>query len=181
MKYNSLFFILILTMVSCSAPKARKPVARTTSTVMKASVDNSKKIFKQEEAFFRKLMAEDSLQTYHKSKRGFWYAYKKRDTINTYQLVKGDEVTYTYDINDIFGNQIYSEEEIGIKKYYVDEEVIMQGLQEGLKLLKAHEEVTFLFPSYKAYGFTGNNDRIGVNTPLICNVKIVTINPKINK
>ena len=60
----------------------------------------------------------------------------------------------------------------------MDQEEIFTGLREGLKLMKTGETVTFLFPSQKAYGYYGDQNKIGVNVPLMCEVTIHSISEK---
>jgi FKBP-type peptidyl-prolyl cis-trans isomerase len=42
--------------------------------------------------------------------------------------------------------------------------------------MKEDEEVVFLFPSHAAFGYSGNQEKIGVNQPLIYKVKLNKIN-----
>jgi FKBP-type peptidyl-prolyl cis-trans isomerase len=39
--------------------------------------------------------------------------------------------------------------------------------------MKEGESITFIFPSQKAYGYYGDNDQIGRNVPLICEVSLL--------
>ena len=57
----------------------------------------------------------------------------------------------------------------------MDQQELFTGLREGLKLMKAGETVTFLFPSQKAYGYYGDENKIGTNIPLICQVTVNSI------
>jgi FKBP-type peptidyl-prolyl cis-trans isomerase len=41
--------------------------------------------------------------------------------------------------------------------------------------MKQGEMVTFLFPSYQAYGYYGDDNKIGTNIPLIAEVTLNTI------
>ena len=61
--------------------------------------------------------------------------------------------------------------------FYVrdDKQELFTGLREGLKLMKPDESVTFIFPSQKAYGYYGDDNKIGTNIPLICEVTLNTI------
>jgi FKBP-type peptidyl-prolyl cis-trans isomerase len=54
----------------------------------------------------------------------------------------------------------------------------MTGLQNGIKIMKKNEKVTFLFPSHIAYGYHGDNKKIGANEPLICTVTLNNIEKK---
>jgi len=73
------------------------------------------------------------------------------------------------------GRIIYSSEEIGNQNYIMDKEELFTGLREGLKLMKPSETVTFIFPSQVAYGYYGDDERIGTNVPLVCEVTLNTI------
>ena len=42
--------------------------------------------------------------------------------------------------------------------------------------LKNGEVGTFIFPSYKAYGIYGDSNKIPANTPIICTIKVKSIN-----
>jgi len=70
---------------------------------------------------------------------------------------------------------IYSTETIKTQNYAMDKQELFTGLREGLKLMKTGETVTFLFPSQKAYGYYGDENKIGSNVPLVCRVTINTI------
>ena len=48
----------------------------------------------------------------------------------------------------------------------------MMGLRDGIKLMKKGETITFLFPSHMAYGYHGDDKKIGTNEPLICTVTL---------
>jgi FKBP-type peptidyl-prolyl cis-trans isomerase len=54
----------------------------------------------------------------------------------------------------------------------------MIGLRDGIKLMKKGEKVTFLFPSHMAFGYHGDNKKIGTNEPLICTVTLNDIKPE---
>ena len=54
----------------------------------------------------------------------------------------------------------------------MEQEPIISGLREGLKLMNAGEKTTFIFPSQMAYGFRGDEKKIKPNSPLIYEVII---------
>lgn len=183
MKY-SLYIIIIFFVYSCSTPKARKPVSHKTSTFIKKSIERNKAINKMDEAFFKKMIKIDTLHSYLTSPNGFWYYYNTKVEANTKMPVKGNEVVINYEIRDIENNIIYSKNELGSKDqklvgdrtYKVDGEDFITGLQEGIKLMKEEETVTFLFPSNKVFGVSGFRDRIASNQPLIIEVYLKSIN-----
>ena len=84
---------------------------------------------------------------------------------------------YDYEIKDINGNIIYSQLDLKPQQYVVDKQAIMIGLRDGIKLMQKGEKVTFLFPSHMAFGYHGDNKKIGTNEPLICTVTLNDIKP----
>ena len=141
---------------------------------MSESVERNKVLKNVEEEMFRQKMKNDSINNYISSEYGFWYYYKEKDTLNNKFATTGDEVIFSYEVRNLNNSIVYSKEELGDKNYLVDKEELITGLQEGIKLMKEGEVVVFLFPSYKAYGYTGN-ERIESNQPLIYIVELKKI------
>lgn len=141
---------------------------------MRESIERNKVFNKLEEKLIQQKMESDSIHVYTVSPHGFWYYYMQTDTINAVSPVKGDEVVFSYEIKDLKDSIIYSKEELGDKNYLVDKEDLISGLQDGIKLMKEGEIVTFLFPSYKAYGYSGF-EKINSNQPLIYTVHLKKI------
>ncbi|MDP3944340.1 MAG: gliding motility-associated peptidyl-prolyl isomerase GldI [Lutibacter sp.] len=164
-------------MVSCANPIARKPVLRKTSTFLKESVMFNKTMNENEENAFAAFMEKDSLTEYIVSPNGFWYTFNQKSAIRNLPEI-GDQVFYTFAVYDIHNTQIYSTEEIGEKTYIIDKQEIIEGLRNGLKLMGAGDEATFLFPSHKVYGYLGDDNKIAINQPLIFKVQLIKINKK---
>lgn len=177
MKRNILLISIIVLLVGCSEPTPRKPISRKTSTFLKESIERNKAINKLEEEELQCLIATDSTNTYISSEFGFWFYYKVKDSVTTILPVKGDEMVYEYKIDNIYDEPIYSKEDLGERTYVVDKQELISGMEEGLKLLKEGEEVVFLFPSHKAYGYSGYK-KIGGNQPLKYTVKVNKITRK---
>jgi len=171
MKSKIIFLLLIVFFVSCDNPAPRKPVVRKSSTFLKESIKRNKVINKLEEEALLQLMASDSSHHYLSSASGFWYYYISKDSTSTKITGTGDEVFYSYEIKDINSEILYTVDELGERSYLVDRQELITGLQDGLKLMKEGEVVTFLFPSHKAYGYSGYN-KIGSNQPLIYTVTV---------
>jgi gliding motility-associated peptidyl-prolyl isomerase len=87
----------------------------------------------------------------------------------------GDDVVFSYEIRNLDDEIIFSKEELGEVIYRIDKEELITGLQDGIKLMRRGEKVTFLFPSYKAYGYSGS-ERIEPNQPLIYKVELLAVN-----
>ncbi len=177
MKHSFFSFLLILCIVSCNNPEARKPILRKSSSTMEQSISFNKALITAEENAFENLVKQDSLSTYIVSNYGFNYKYNiKSDT--GYFPETGDEVVYSFEIYDINMQLIYDESQLGVQRYIVDKQEIVEGLREGLKLMNVGDNVTFLFPSHKVFGYLGDQNNIGINQPLIYKVQLIKINKK---
>jgi gliding motility-associated peptidyl-prolyl isomerase len=173
---NSIFSILFLAMVvSCMNPQPRKPIThKSSSNYLKESIDLNKELNLKEEKAFQELMELDSLNTYRNSSYGFWYKVEFKSDA-TYFPKKGDELHFSYEVSDLNSEIIYSFDEIGLQKYYFEEQEIISGLREGLKLMNEGDVVTFLFPSHKVFGYLGDQNKIEVNQPLIIKINLSKI------
>jgi len=179
MKYLSIL-IIILFFASCKEPQARKPVTIKSGNYQ-SSIDRTKKIMRLENEAIEAYIKNDSTNTYLNSGKGFKYTYIKKDTINTYTPNFGDQILYTYSVSDLNNNLIYSTNEIGNKTYFIDQKAeIIEGFRQGLKMIKAGEEIKFIFPSQLAYGYSGDRKKIGINTPIICTVNLKELKPNQN-
>lgn len=172
-KINILLLVLLL--ASCKNPDARRPVSQSTNSYVKESIEYNKKIVAHEEALIQKIIKEDTVNNYLTSNNGFWYYYNKKVIAPTPKPVTGDQVTFSYNLLHLNGTPIYSTAEIGTKTYIIDKQNLITGLRQGLKLMQEGETVTFLFPSYKAFGYYGDQDRIGVNVPIKSTVTLKSI------
>lgn len=166
-------FCLLLICFSCKTPEARKPISVKTGSFIDASVERNKKLFTEQQSIIEGIIAKDDTKNYITSPNGFWYYYNTKSTNDSLFTAEfGDIINYSYNIKDLSGNLIYSKNHFKNLNYTMDKEELFSGLREGLKLMKAGETVTFLFPSQKAYGYYGDENKIGINIPLICEVTV---------
>lgn len=146
---------------------------------MSESIERNKILTKAENQLLQKQIEGDSLHSYLNSEQGFWYYYESRDTLNAPMPETGDQIVFNFEVRDLGDQVIFSEEELGPQSYRVDKEELISGLQDGLKIMREGERVTFLFPSYKAYGYAGS-ERIEPNQPLIYKVELIQVNKLTN-
>lgn len=169
---------LIILFVSCKSPEARKPISVKTGSFIDISVERNKKLNAKEQARIQKLLSDRKID-YLASQSGFWYYYNTKIESDTLKMPSfGNIVNFDYDVKSLNGDLIYSKDDIKTQTYAMDQEEIFTGMREGLKLMKKGETVTFLFPSQKAYGYYGDQNKIGSNTPLMCEVTVHSITEK---
>lgn len=169
--------LLFVSLYSCgNKVEPRKPITNTTSSTIQQSIENNKKRYAAEEASIEKIIAGLD-QKFERSSNGFYYSFTKKDSTVGIQPRFGDRVTFEYNAIALNGDTIYKKEELSpITKSLEQEYGIFRGMREALKLMKANEEMVVYFPSYAAYGYYGDNNRIGANVPFRSNVKLIGIN-----
>ena len=172
---NYWIIAICMAFIACEGPVPRKPVKVKTGSFMKESAERSKELLAMEETMIQSIISEDSLRTYYHSANGSWYVYDQQVEADTPTPGSGDLVTMTYDVLSFENDTIYSAEDIGIITYKVDKQPLFPGLRSSVKLLKEGETATFLFPSSLAYGYHGDNHKIGTNVPVKSKITLLKI------
>ena len=173
MKFRVIFFsLLVLGIVSCKKPEARRPKKQGTNDFYKEIIEKNKKLNALEKKYIENWILKDTLNKYEIASQGFWYTYNKKDSVNAIKPAFEDQVLISYDITDLNGTIIYEEEQ---KSYKIDKEDFIPALQEGIKLMKKGETITFVIPSYSAFGVTGDGNKIAVNQPIKSTVTLIDI------
>lgn len=164
---------ITITFTSCSKQQqARKAISHSSGTFIKESIERNKKLVANEEKLIDSIIKNDTLKQYVASSKGYWYKYETKLEEETAFPKRGDIAYFDYEIKDLLSHVIYTKEDTKPQTYYVDKENIMMGLRDGIKLMKKGETVTFLFPSHMAFGYHGDDKKIGTNEPLICTVTL---------
>lgn len=173
MKVKILFFVsIVLLMVSCKEPEARRPKQQGTTDFYKEILAKNKKLNALEQQKLAYWISKDTLNTYITSADGFWYTYNKKDSLQTVTPKLKDVVTLLYDVKSINGSIIYETQQ---RNYVVDKEDFIPALQSGIKLMKKGETITFVIPSYRAFGVIGDGNKIAVNQPIKSTVTLIDI------
>ena len=175
MKNKAILFLSFLLLFSCKEHEARRPVVQKTTTILSETLDQKKKLIALENNAIEKYIAQDSTKQYNVAAYGFWYNYITQKESETKTPTIGNVVEISYDITDLYGNVFYSKEELGVKRYAIDKEDFIPALQEGIKLMKIGETITFVIPSYRAFGIVGDENRIGINQTIKSTVTLLSI------
>ncbi|MCO5725459.1 gliding motility-associated peptidyl-prolyl isomerase GldI [Robiginitalea marina] len=172
------FFILAclsLLAASCTQQQPRRPVEVKSGSFLKQSAARNKQLLAREETLMQELIARDSLHRYLDSSSGFRFYYNSRQAEGVYLPGTDDWVTLTYDLRTWNEDTLYTREETGVIRYKVDKMELFPGLRASVKMLGEGETATFLYPSSLAFGYHGDNDRIGPNVPLKCTLTVLEI------
>lgn len=180
MKYLNLSIVLsfFLMIASCKEPQPRKPITVKSGSFLQESVERTKKILEKEQELIQLYIKNDSINTYEGSEHGFWYTYLKKDSLDSPTPAFGNKIVYEYNVKDLNDRTIYSVQELGESTYFVDQENLVEGIRQALKIMKVGEEIKFIFPSQLVYGYKGDRNKIAPNMPLICNILLKQIEIK---
>jgi gliding motility-associated peptidyl-prolyl isomerase len=130
-------------------------------------------LYAAEEAEIENIIKLDTI-TYERSANGFYYSFVQRDSLTGNNPRFGDRVTFEYDVVSLSGDTIYRKNDLSpITKSLEQEYGIFKGMREALKLMQDGEEMVVFFPSYAAYGYYGDKNRIGVNVPFKSRIKLL--------
>ncbi len=185
MKYSIAIYIYIFGLLtSCNQPKIRKPIVHKSNvSFFEESIKINQQLIKQQEALFKNIIEQDTINTYKNSTLGFWYYFNVKNKKQKTKVKSGSELIINYEIRDINNNIILKADELGSKNQKnksdrllkIDGEDFILGLHEGIKLMQEGETATFLLPSIKAFGVTGLQGKIAPNEPLIIKVNVKQI------
>lgn len=86
-----------------------------------------------------------------------------------------DVVSLSYTISLLNGETIYETTDDRPKFVRIDHDNVETGLHEALKLMKVGERAKFIFPSYLAYGFTGEAGKVPPNSTILYDIHLISI------
>lgn len=167
--------LLIIVVLGCQNHEARRPINKQKQVFLKESAKRNKNIITIEQSLFNQVIDKEDQLDFEVSPQGFWYAYQKKNNSNLALPKKGDLVTFKYRIDDLNGNLLYDEKELGNISFLVDQEDLIPALREGVKNLRTGEIGVFLFPSYLCYGYQGDGEKIGINQPLRFTIELLKL------
>ena len=172
---RSYFILFLIVLTQCAGPEPRRPVSVKTGSFIKQSVERNKELLAQEENFIQSIIEADSLHQYMSTDFGAWYYFDNQPETETERAGTDDLLSMNYNLLSLQNDTIYSEDELGTISFRVDKEELFPGLRSAVKLMGEGETATFLFPSHLAYGYHGDNEKIGPNTPLKSTITILKI------
>ena len=165
----------MLVAMSCSGPTARKPISKKTNVFLKESVKLNRMLNSREVLLIQNFIAKDSVHDYKESSLGFWMSILNVNNSEIYPKTD-DIVTYSYEVYNLNNELLYAKDSLQVKTLKIDkQELEIEGIQQGIKLMQEGEDAVFLFPSFKAYGLVGDGNKIGVNEPIKVIVELIKI------
>ena len=167
---NTIKFFILIFFIACEKSEARLPENLKSDDFINNSAKKNKKLNNYEYNLIRNYI-ELSNKDYKESNYGFWFL-KETKKNNLKNPRFGDKIYFKFTVKDLEDKIIYNDYKSKNKIYFMEQEPIISGLREGLKLMNVGEKTTFIFPSQMAYGFRGDEKKIKPNSPLIYEVII---------
>jgi FKBP-type peptidyl-prolyl cis-trans isomerase len=94
------------------------------------------------------------------------------------KINNGDEITYSYSIRLINGNEVYNSNVDGLRVSKLGASEVPAGLEEIILTMHQGDAAKIIIPSYLAYGVAGDGDRIPSKSTLIYEIKILEVKQK---
>lgn len=172
------YFCLMLLLFGCQKPQPRRAVEMSGDEDWKKSIAWNKKMIAAHVQSIQEQLNLDSTKVYSRNEFGFWDYQIYKDSSQTFYPELGDEIKYLYNVSNLEGKVIYSTTEIDTISALYGKEDQISGIIESLSTMTPGEEKVVVLPYYKAYGLTGDGNKIGMNQGLKINIKLIEINKK---
>lgn len=112
---------------------------------------------------------EDYLQT----NAGFFMTRTKMN--ETRKVQDFDTIRFQYQVSNMEDELIYSYEDVGEQLIVMGQTSMIPGLEYGLKRMSEGEYAKILLPSVLGYGVDGDRKDIGIDQPLVIEIKLEDI------
>lgn len=165
--YLSIFLIII----SCSKPKPQRPVQHH-----KMQMDESlvKKDFELDKEIIEEYIVQNDTLEFKNNANAFWWATLEKKK-NAKSINSSVQIEYNYAVYNFKNQEVYSKEEIGVQYAVIGKTKQIRALTEVFKELTEGEKVILLVPSFSAYGFSGDGNKIGPAQPIIIKLEILKL------
>lgn len=170
--YYSVCLLGIVVGCDCSGQRNKQQENRTGEQIREERVQATRDFLAKERESINAYIKERKLDM-KRSGTGLYYQFI---TDKPGALIKPeDDVIFTYSIQMLSGEVLYTSDENGPKTLRVDREDEVIGLHEALKLLSKGDKGRFILPSHLAYGVAGDQIEVPPMTALVYEIEILEI------
>lgn len=170
---KNLFFLFIILIFSCKKSEIQHPTNKFDKSFINESVQNGKIQEQKEQKYIENWITTQKQQKFQPNEDGFWISYLVQN--NNKEAKPLDFVSYTAQITDIEGTEIYSFEDFGIKNIILTKQHEIRGIEKALQKMGKNEETILLLTSFNGYGLYGDENKIGSNQPLKVHLKLLDV------
>ena len=165
-----------LIFLSCAHPNPRMPMSKYSKQKAKVEESLARKDFELDRKIILNYISENDSLHFTADSNAFWWAYLKKKS-GAKKADENTQINYTYAVYNFDNERIYSKEDIGTKYAVMGSTKQIHALTTLLKKLSEGEKAILLVPSFSAYSFRGDGNKIGPLQPLIIELEILKLKP----
>jgi len=110
----------------------------------------------------------------------FYQVFGLHKTGNPVKIRPGDRVSLSYKLSLLDGTECYSSKKQGLKQFIVEKSEAEPGLHEAIQYLVPGDSARIVIPPYRAFGLTGDGDRIPPGAILVYEVRVDSVSRHLN-
>ncbi len=164
-------YIILLILIACSKPKPQRPVEHRQMQLKESLI---KEDFELDKQIIEEYIAKNDSLTFKNSENAFWWASVEKDE-SAKTIDSTVQIDYTYSVYNFKDQEIYSKEDIGTQYAVIGKTRQIRALTEIFEELSEGEKAILLVPSFSAYGFSGDGNKIGPAQPIIIKLEIIKL------
>jgi FKBP-type peptidyl-prolyl cis-trans isomerase len=180
-KFKTLFLLLSLILAgACQDFGSKSPQNEEIRLNKNPNSNNStiavhREFLKREQESIENYIADRNLNLQRNGTGIYYQIEADANGKNALKVKSGDDVRYHYVISLLNGSELYrsSSDEPAILR--VDKEDAEIGLHDALKLMSLGDKGLFILPSHRAFGVSGDQNKIPPFTALVYDLEIVEI------
>tara|TARA_R110002050_G_scaffold51235_3_gene117930 strand:- start:1056 stop:1616 length:561 start_codon:yes stop_codon:yes gene_type:complete len=178
-KINSLFILLMLVFLAACQDLGSTSQEQQEFTAPKnprnSSIEAHREFLELEKKSIKNYISDRNLDL-QRNGTGIYYRIEKNPEFDSIiEVQSGDEVTYHYKISLLNGRELYSSSADSPAILRIDKEDAEIGLHDALKLMSLGDKGLFILPSHRAFGVSGDQNKIPPFTALVYDLEIVDI------
>lgn len=170
--FNSFLFIGLLLIGCKQTAQPQKPTSYLNDGFMTYSKEFNKQLKDKENKEIQAYI-QNHTTDFVQTNAGFFMT--KTQLGQTRRVKDRDSIVYYYQIKNLNDSLIYSFQDKGKQVIVMGQENIILGIEYGLKRMTEGEKATILLPSSLGYGVKGDEDKIGMDQPLVIDLKLENI------
>jgi FKBP-type peptidyl-prolyl cis-trans isomerase FkpA len=105
----------------------------------------------------------------------FYHRYNLASGQPAKKIQPGDKVTLAYKLSLLDGTGCYSSKNQGLKQFTVEKSEAESGLHEAIQFLYPGDSALIILPPYRAFGLTGDGNRIPPRATLVYEIHIDSV------
>jgi len=173
----SVILLTALFLTGGCKPKYRQPeVQKKTVAQDQASVVKSnQQMIRQNAQMIRDQAAAKGWTLTETGTGVFYQRYPLKGSEPTRKIEPGDRVSLVYRVSLLNGVFCYSSEDKGLKQFVVEHSDAEPGLHEIIQLLHPGDSALVVIPPHRAFGLTGDGDRIPPRAVLVYDIRVDSV------